>query len=163
MKTRAVIALGANLGDKEKTISKAQKQIGKIRGVELVANSKKYRSEALTEHGIDPNQPEYINAVSLIDTTLSPKKLLSRLNEIENKFGRVRSAKWAARTLDLDIIIFGTSIAETKSLSIPHPRAHERAFVLIPWLEIDPEAVLTGVGPVGELAKGMDSLVWVIP
>ena len=163
MKTRAVIALGANLGDKEKTISKAQKQIGKIRGVELVANSKKYRSEALTEHGIDPNQPEYINAVSLIDTTLSPKKLLSRLNEIENKFGRVRSAKWAARTLDLDIIIFGTSIVETKSLSIPHPRAHERAFVLIPWLEIDPEAVLTGVGPVGELAKGMDSLVWVIP
>jgi 2-amino-4-hydroxy-6-hydroxymethyldihydropteridine diphosphokinase len=163
MKTRAVIALGANLGDKEKTISKAQKQIGKIRGVELVANSKKYRSEALTEHGIDPNQPEYINAVSLIDTTLSPKKLLSRLNEIENKFGRVRSAKWAARTLDLDIIIFGTSIVETKSLSIPHPRAHERAFVLIPWLEIDPEAVLTGVGPVGELAKDMDSLVWVIP
>ena len=163
MKTRAVIALGANLGDKEKTISKAQKQIGKIRGVELVANSKKYRSEALTEHGIDPNRPEYINAVSLIDTTLSPKKLLSRLNEIENKFGRVRSAKWAARTLDLDIIIFGTSIVETKSLSIPHPRAHERAFVLIPWLEIDPEAVLTGVGPVGELAKGMDSLVWVIP
>jgi 2-amino-4-hydroxy-6-hydroxymethyldihydropteridine diphosphokinase len=163
MKTRAVIALGANLGDKEKTISKAQKQIGKIRGVELVANSKKYRSEALTEHGIDPNQPEYINAVSLIDTTLSPKKLLSRLNEIENKFGRVRSAKWAARTLDLDIIIFGTSIVETKSLSIPHPRAHERAFVLIPWLEIDPEAVLTGVGPVGELAKDMDSLVRVIP
>jgi 2-amino-4-hydroxy-6-hydroxymethyldihydropteridine diphosphokinase len=163
MKTRAVIALGANLGDKEKTISKAQKQIGKIRGVELVANSKKYRSEALTEHGIDPNQPEYINAVSLIDTTLFPKKLLSRLNEIENKFGRVRSAKWAARTLDLDIIIFGTSIVETKSLSIPHPRAHERAFVLIPWLEIDPEAVLTGVGPVGELAKDMDSLVWVIP
>jgi 2-amino-4-hydroxy-6-hydroxymethyldihydropteridine diphosphokinase len=163
MKTRVVIALGANLGDKEKTISKAQKQIGKIRGVELVANSKKYRSEALTEHGTDPNQPQYINAVSLIDTTLSPKKLLSRLNEIENKFGRVRSAKWAARTLDLDIIIFGTSIVETKSLSIPHPRAHERAFVLIPWLEIDPEAVLTGVGPVGELAKGMDSLVWVIP
>jgi len=163
MKTRAVIALGANLGDKEKTISKAQKQIGKIRGVELVANSKKYRSEALTEHGIDPNQPEYINAVSLIDTTLSPKKLLSRLNEIENKFGRIRSAKWAARTLDLDIIIFGTSIVETKSLSIPHPRAHERAFVLIPWLEIDPEAVLTGVGPVSEVAKGMDSLVWVIP
>ena len=163
MKTRVVIALGANLGDKEKTISKAQKQIGKIRGVELVANSKKYRSEALTENGIDPNQPEYINAVSLIDTTLSPKKLLSRLNEIENKFGRVRSAKWAARTLDLDIIIFGTSIVETKSLSIPHPRAHERAFVLIPWLEIDPEAVLTGVGPVGELAKDMDSLVWVIP
>jgi 2-amino-4-hydroxy-6-hydroxymethyldihydropteridine diphosphokinase len=163
MKTRAVIALGANLGDKEKTISKAQKQIGKIRGVELVANSKKYRSEALTEHGIDPNQPEYINSVSLIDTTLSPKKLLSRLNEIENKFGRVRSAKWAARTLDLDIITFGTSIVETKSLSIPHPRAHERAFVLIPWLEIDPEAVLTGVGPVGEVAKGMNSLVWVIP
>jgi len=163
MKTRAVIALGANLGDKEKTISKAQKQIGKLRGVELVGNSKKYRSQALTEQGIDPNEPEYINAVTIIDTTLSPKTLLSRLNEIENKFGRVRSAKWAARTLDLDIINFGTSVVETKSLVIPHPRAHERAFVLIPWLEIDPEAVLAGIGPVSEVAKDMDSLVWVMP
>ena len=75
MKTRAVIALGANLGDKEKTISKAQKQIGKLRGVELVANSKKYRSQALTEQGVDPNEPEYVNAVTIIDTSLSPKKL----------------------------------------------------------------------------------------
>ena len=123
MKTRAVIALGANLGDKEKTISKAQKQIGKLRGVELVANSKKYRSHALTEQGVDPSEPEYINAVTIIDTSLSPKKLLSRLNEIENKFGRIRSTKWAARTLDLDIITFGTSVVDTKSLVIPHPRA----------------------------------------
>ena len=162
MKTRAVIALGANLGDKEKTISKAQKEIGKLRGVELIANSKKYRSQAVTEQGVDPSEPEYLNAVSIIHTTLSPKKLLSRLNEIENKFGRIRSARWAARTLDLDIITFGTSVVETTSLVIPHPRAQERAFVMIPWLEVDPEAVLTGAGPVKELAKGMDSMVWVI-
>jgi 2-amino-4-hydroxy-6-hydroxymethyldihydropteridine diphosphokinase len=162
MKTRAVIALGANLGDKEKTISKAQKEIGKLRGVELIANSKKYRSQAVTEQGVDPSEPDYLNAVTIIDTTLSPKKLLSRLNEIENKFGRIRSARWAARTLDLDIITFGTSVVETTSLVIPHPRAQERAFVMIPWLEVDPEAVLTGAGPVKELAKGMDSMVWVI-
>ena len=162
MKTRAVIALGANLGDKEKTISKAQKEIGKLRGVELIANSKKYRSQAVTEQGVDPSEPDYLNAVTIIDTTLSPKKLLSRLNEIENKFGRIRSARWAARTLDLDIIAFGTSVVETTSRVIPHPRAQERAFVLIPWLEVDPEAVLTGAGPVKELAKGMDSMVWVI-
>ena len=163
MKTRVVIALGANLGDKEKTISKAQKQIGKLRDVELVSVSSQYCSQAVTEQGIDPNEPEYVNAVTIIETTLSAKKLLSRLNEIENKFGRVRSTKWAARTLDLDIITFGASVVESKSLVIPHPRAFERAFVLVPWLEIDPEAVLTGVGPVSELAKDMDSLVWVMP
>jgi len=163
MKTRVVIALGANLGDKEKTISKAQKQIGKLRDVELVSVSSQYCSQAVTEQGIDPNEPEYVNAVTIIETTLSAKKLLSRLNEIENKFGRVRSTKWAARTLDLDIITFGASVVESKSLVIPHPRAFERAFVLVPWLEIDPEPVLTGVGPVSELAKDMDSLVWAMP
>ena len=162
MKTRAVIALGANLGDKEKTISKAQKQIGKLRGVELVASSKKYRSQALTEQGVDPSEPEYINAVTIIDTSLSPKKLLSRLNEIENKFGRIRSTKWAARTLDLDIITFGTSVVDTKSLVIPHSQSPRESIRSDSLVGSRPDGALTGVGPVKELAKGMDSMVWVI-
>ena len=143
MKTRAVIALGSNLGDREKTIQKALKQIAKLRGVELVVASKNYVSQALTETGFDPDQPEFI------------KKLLSRLNEIESKFGRIRLARWAPRTLDLDIITYGTSLIKTKSLIVPHPRAFERSFVLVPWLEIDPEAVLPGFGAVASLASSM--------
>ncbi|MDG1817510.1 MAG: 2-amino-4-hydroxy-6-hydroxymethyldihydropteridine diphosphokinase [Aquiluna sp.] len=155
MKTRAVIALGSNLGDREKTIQKALKQIAKLRGVELVVASKNYVSQALTETGFDPDQPEFINAVAIIDTKLAAKKLLSRLNEIESKFGRIRLARWAPRTLDLDIITYGTSLIETKSLIVPHPRAFERSFVLVPWLEIDPEAVLPGFGAVASLASSM--------
>ena len=97
MKTRAVIALGSNLGDREKTIQKALKQIAKLRGVELVVASKNYVSQALTETGFDPDQPEFINAVAIIETKLAAKKLLSRLNEIESKFGRIRLARWAPR------------------------------------------------------------------
>lgn len=161
MKSKAVIALGSNLGDRAKTISKAQKQIAKLRGVELIAVSKNYASEALTETGFDPDQPEFLNAVAIIETKLNPKKLLSRLNDIENKFGRIRLARWAPRTLDLDIITYGTSLVETKSLVIPHPRAHERSFVLIPWLEVEPDAVLPGFGSVADLAATMQDQVQV--
>ena len=161
MKTRVVIALGANLGEKEKTIKKAQKQIGKIRGVEAISHSSQYRSKAVTEAGIDDDQPEYVNAVTIVETKLSAKKLLSRLNDIENKFGRIRLARWAPRTLDLDIITYGTSLIETNSLIVPHPRAFQRAFVLIPWLEIDSEAVIPGMGAVSEIAKNMADQVWV--
>ncbi len=159
MKTKVVIALGANLGDKEKTLKKAQKQISKLRGVELISSSKQYRSQAVTETGIDPEQPDYVNSVVIVETKLSPKKLLSRLNEIENKFGRIRLARWAPRTLDLDIITYGTSLIESKKLIVPHPRAFERAFVLVPWLEVEPDAVLPGRGKVSEIAKDMFDLV----
>lgn len=159
MKSKAVIALGSNLGDRAKTIEKAQAQLAKLRGVKVVAASKNYSSEALTETGFDPEQPEFLNAVVIIETKLTPKKLLSRLNDIENKFGRIRLARWAPRTLDLDIISYGTSLVETKSLVIPHPRAHERSFVLIPWLEIEPDAVLPGFGSVAELAANMHNQV----
>jgi len=162
MKARVVIALGANLGEKEKTIKKAQKQIGKLRGVVTLAHSRHYRSKAVTENGVDEDQPEYVNAVTIVETKLSAKKLLSRLNDIENNFGRVRLARWAPRTLDLDIITYGTSLIETNSLVVPHPRAFQRAFVLIPWLELDPEAVLPGMGLVREIARDMADQVTVL-
>ncbi len=100
--------------------------------------------------------------MTIVETKLSAKKLLSRLNDIENNFGRVRLARWAPRTLDLDIITYGTSLIETNSLVVPHPRAFQRAFVLIPWLELDPEAVLPGMGLVRELARDMADQVTVL-
>lgn len=114
----------------------------------------------MTSHGIDQSEPNYLNGVIEISTSLKPKKLLAVLNDVENQFGRVRLERWAARTLDIDIITYGTELVETKSLVIPHPRAHERAFVLVPWAELDPEAVLPGRGKVAELAANMSSEVW---
>jgi 2-amino-4-hydroxy-6-hydroxymethyldihydropteridine diphosphokinase len=95
-----------------------------------------------------------------VSTNLKPKKLLAYLNEVENQFGRVRLERWAARTLDIDIISYGSELVETKSLVIPHPRAHERAFVLVPWAQMDPEAVLPGHGKVVDLVAEVSSQVW---
>jgi 2-amino-4-hydroxy-6-hydroxymethyldihydropteridine diphosphokinase len=95
-----------------------------------------------------------------LETSLKPKQLLRFLNEVENHFGRIRLQRWASRTLDLDIITYGDQFVEKKTLVIPHPRAKDRAFVLVPWAEIDPAAVLPGAGLVAELASPMSGEVW---
>jgi 2-amino-4-hydroxy-6-hydroxymethyldihydropteridine diphosphokinase len=94
-----------------------------------------------------------------IETGLKPKALLKALNEIENDFGRIRLQRWAPRTLDIDIITFGHELIETKSLIVPHPRAFERRFVLVPWLEIDPDAILPGRGRVAALVAELSDVV----
>jgi 2-amino-4-hydroxy-6-hydroxymethyldihydropteridine diphosphokinase len=114
----------------------------------------------MTANGIDESEPNYLNGVIEVSTSLKPKRLLGALNEVENQFGRVRLERWAARTLDIDIISYGSELVETKSLVIPHPRAHERAFVLVPWAELDPEAVLPGHGRVSDLAGPIANQVW---
>jgi 2-amino-4-hydroxy-6-hydroxymethyldihydropteridine diphosphokinase len=150
--TRAVLALGGNLGDREQTLNAAIAAIAELKGVALVARSPLVESVAVTEAGEDETQPNYLNCVLLIDTRLKPKALLAVLNEIENDFGRIRLERWAARTLDIDIISYGSELIETKSLVVPHPRAHERGFVLVPWSLVDPNAVLPGSGRVADLA-----------
>jgi 2-amino-4-hydroxy-6-hydroxymethyldihydropteridine diphosphokinase len=160
VKTRAILSLGSNLGDRKATLQSAMKQIGKIKGVEILKKSKLYESVALTEAGYDAEQPSYLNAVVHIETNLRPKALLAQLQEVENEFGRIRLQRWAPRTLDIDIISFGLELIETKSLVVPHPRAFERSFVLVPWLEVEPDAVLPGLGRVADLAAGLsDELV----
>ena len=151
MKSKAVLALGGNLGDKRATLLGAISRIASTEGIKLVAQSELYESVALAVTGPDSDQPSYLNAVVMIKTSLRPKQLLKALNEIENQFGRVRLARWAPRTLDIDIITYDSELIETKSLIIPHPRAFERSFVLVPWLSIDPEAVLPGRGKVADL------------
>lgn len=160
LKTRAILALGGNLGDRVDTIRKAVAQIDAHPEISVKRQSALYESFAMTSKGIDQTEPNYLNGVIEVSTSLKPKKLLAALNEVENQFGRVRLERWAARTLDIDIITYGSELVETKSLIIPHPRAHERAFVLVPWAELDPEAVLPGHGKVAELAAGLADQVW---
>jgi 2-amino-4-hydroxy-6-hydroxymethyldihydropteridine diphosphokinase len=155
LKTRSILSLGSNLGDRKETLQAAIKRIGKTKGIDLVKKSKIYESIALTESGYDSEQPSYLNAVLQIETSLKPKELLAQMQEIENDFGRIRLARWAPRTLDIDIISFGLELIETKSLVVPHPRAFERSFVLVPWLEVEPDAVLPGLGKVADLVAGL--------
>lgn len=157
--SEAVLSLGGNLGNREKTISEAISEISELKNVELISQSALYETVALTLAGEDENAPKFLNCAVKIRTKLEPKKLLKKLFEIENKHGRVRLERWGPRTLDIDIIAFGSEILQTKSLQIPHPRAHQRGFVLIPWAEIDSEAVLPGHGSVAKLAERFRSSV----
>jgi 2-amino-4-hydroxy-6-hydroxymethyldihydropteridine diphosphokinase len=160
LKTRAILALGGNLGDRVQTIREAVLQIDSHPDISVKRQSGLYESFAMTSKGIDQSEPNYLNGVIEVSTSLKPKALLKALNEVESYFGRVRLERWAARTLDIDIITFGTELIETKSLIIPHPRAFERAFVLVPWAELDPDAVLPGHGKVADLASQLANKVW---
>ena len=150
--TRAVIALGANLGDARAALSGAVEAIAGLPGVSMLAQSSVYSTAPIG--GVE--QPDYLNAVVIVDTMLSPRELLDRLHGIENAWHRTREVRWGPRTLDLDLIDYTGVTSDDPELTLPHPRAHERAFVLVPWLEADPEAELTGFGPVAGLIPALD-------
>lgn len=154
--TRAVVAMGANLGDRAGTIASAMERLGKTDGVTVVAVSSLVETVAIRPDGPDDTHPNYLNGVALVDTTLSAPALLAVLHDIENEFGRTRTERWGDRTLDLDLIVFG-DLVEDGNLVVPHPRAHERAFVLAPWLELDPDAVFPGRGLVRDLLEAVSS------
>jgi 2-amino-4-hydroxy-6-hydroxymethyldihydropteridine diphosphokinase len=153
--TRAVIALGANLGDRGSTLRAAAAAVAAIPGVDAVSSSHEVESVALTLDGPDATKPRYRNAVVVVDTELSAQQLLDALHVVEDTHGRTREVRWGDRTLDLDVVTYGDEHIETPTLSVPHPRAHERAFVLAPWIDADPAAVLPGVGPVADLLAAL--------
>jgi 2-amino-4-hydroxy-6-hydroxymethyldihydropteridine diphosphokinase len=157
---RAVIALGSNLGDREATIRAAAEAVGALPGVRLVALSGLVESHAVKPTGVDEAAPSYLNAVALADVELEPVKLLGALNGIEQQFGRVRHTVWGDRTLDLDLIAFGDVELHSERLTLPHPRAWQRAFVLHPWLQLDPDAVIPGRGRVTDLLADTSDSVW---
>ena len=142
--TRAVIALGANLGDAAVALDAAIVQLSSTVGIEVVGVSSVYRTAPIG----GPEQPDYLNAVVVVETSLAPLELLAGCQSIELAAGRTREVRWGPRTLDLDVIAYGDLISDDPVLTLPHPRAHERAFVLVPWLEVDPGAALPGRGPV---------------
>ena len=151
----AVLALGSNLGDRETTIRTAISEIAAIPGVVLVRSSGLVETPALKPDGVDVDAPAYLNAVITVRTTLEPQALLAALNGIENAHGRVREVRWGDRTLDVDIVSMGALVIDTERLTVPHPRAAERAFVMVPWLEVEPDATLPGLGRVDALLEGL--------
>ncbi len=148
---RIVLALGSNLGDSEAIFADAIEEVARF--VTLIRTSSYYRSVPVG----GPPQPDYLNAVLIGETELAQDELLARLQAIEAHHGRLRTERWGARTLDLDLIDFDSTPWHSERLTLPHPRAHERAFVLLPWVEVDPEAVLIGYGPVNSLLVTVDS------
>ncbi|GAA0685015.1 2-amino-4-hydroxy-6-hydroxymethyldihydropteridine diphosphokinase [Kitasatospora atroaurantiaca] len=149
---RAVIALGSNLGNRLETLQGAVDALEDTPGVRIIAVSAVFETEAL---GGPAEQPNYYNAVVVLRTTLPPHSLLERGNAIEDAFGRVRTVHWGPRTLDVDILAYEGVTSSEPELLLPHPRAHERAFVLAPWLDADPDGEVPGVGRVADLLKGL--------
>ncbi len=144
---RAYIALGANLGAPVATITAALAALADIAATTVAARSSLYRTAPV---GLK-HQPDFINAVAAVDTTLAPLPLLEALFELEARFGRSRSLPNAPRTLDLDLLLHGDARQDTARLILPHPRMHERAFVLAPLAEIAPDCQIPGRGRVAEL------------
>jgi 2-amino-4-hydroxy-6-hydroxymethyldihydropteridine diphosphokinase len=147
----AVLALGSNLGDREATLSAAVRAIAELDGAELTAVSPVYASDALKPHGVDTSAPGYLNLVISVRWDGEPLALLDAVNAIEEDNGRVRDVHWGDRTLDIDIISIGDVQIDDGRLTLPHPRAAERDFVLAPWLDIDADAELPGRGRVSGL------------
>lgn len=154
--TRAVVALGANLGDRAATLADAVSELDASDGVRVVAVSPLYDTVAIREDGPDVSHPQYLNGVVVLDTTLEPVVLLALLHDIETRHGRERHERWGDRTLDLDLIVHGDHV-EDSNIVVPHPRAHEREFVLRPWLDVDPDAVIPGRGRIADLLDEVDS------
>ena len=155
------IALGANLNAPEATITQAIQYLKRLRATKFVACSSLYYSRPQGP-GI---QPDYVNMVVLVRTTLAPPLLLRCLQNIEKRLGRSRGGKpglrWGPRTIDLDIIVYGNKVINTKRLTIPHKQAHKRSFVLRPLAEISAQLVIPGKGTVSELlARLEDNLVY---
>lgn len=137
---KAVLALGSNLGDRFDSLQGALDSLFDAPGLDFVAVSPVYETDPVG----GPEQGPYLNAVVIADSSLEPRTLLERAESVETAFGRVRAERWGARTLDVDLIMVGDVVSDDPDLTLPHPRAHERAFVLVPWLQADPDATLAG-------------------
>jgi len=142
---KAVIALGANIGDPKAQMDLAVAMLHEA--TEVISVSKYYSTKPVS----DIEQPDYLNAVCIVESELPALDLLSLLHGIEKALGRERLEKWGPRTIDLDLIQYGSLLSSADELKLPHPRAHERRFVLEPWVSIDPEAILLTHGKISEL------------
>ena len=145
---RVVIALGSNLGDRQAYIDSALEKLATF--VDVVKMSTLVETDPVG----GPEQGRYLNGVLIGETELSPEDLMRKLLEIEEGLGRIRTVPNGPRTIDLDLIDYQGMTLDSSLLTLPHPRAHLRAFVILPWLEIDPEASLPGHGSLRDLAVG---------
>ena len=144
---KAVISLGANIGNPEEQMQLAIAML--LEATDVIALSSIYTTEPVG----GPEQPNYLNAICIAESDLPAADLLALLQGIEKTLGRERIERWGPRTIDLDLIQYGTILSSAQELELPHPRAHERKFVLEPWLEIEPDAILLTHGKISELLE----------
>jgi 2-amino-4-hydroxy-6-hydroxymethyldihydropteridine diphosphokinase len=149
---RVVLALGSNVGDRLETLRGAVAALAASPDLAGVEVSDVYETDPVG----GPEQGDYLNAVVVARSALTPRALLELAQDVEQAFGRVRPERWGPRTLDVDVVAIGDLAVDEPDLVVPHPRAAERAFVLVPWHQVDAAAVLPGAGPVGELLERLD-------
>jgi 2-amino-4-hydroxy-6-hydroxymethyldihydropteridine diphosphokinase len=150
----AVLSLGSNVGERAANLQGAVDTLADTPEVNVVAVSSVYETVPVEAPAGSPN---FLNAIVLIDTTLSVAMLLDRAQAVEAAFGRERGESNAPRTLDVDLIVVGDRLSDTEELTLPHPRAHQRAFVLVPWYEVDEQAQIPGKGKIADLLTDADT------
>jgi 2-amino-4-hydroxy-6-hydroxymethyldihydropteridine diphosphokinase len=158
-RSTVVLALGSNLGDRLANLQGGVDALGAEPGLEDVAVSPVYETAPVG----GPDQPDYLNAVLVAATSLPPRAVLDRARAAEAARGRVREERWGPRTLDVDVIAYGSEISDDPELTLPHPRAHERAFVLAPWHDVDPGAAIPGRGRIADLLAALPGGVRLCP
>jgi 2-amino-4-hydroxy-6-hydroxymethyldihydropteridine diphosphokinase len=146
-KRRTVLSLGSNLGDRVDNLQSGIDTLFDAPGLEFVVISPIYETEPIG----GPPQGDFLNVIIIANSRLAPESLLERVLNIEEAMARKREVRWGPRTLDIDIVMMGDVTSDDPALVLPHPRAHERAFVLVPWHEVDPDAYLPGSGVVADL------------
>ena len=149
-----VIALGSNVGDRQANLQGGVEALADTPEVYVVSISSVYETKPVDA---PDGSPDFLNVVMLADTTLSVSMLLDRAQAVEAAFGRERGETHGPRTLDVDLIVVGDRLSDTDDLKLPHPRAHDRSFVLVPWHEIDPKASIPGLGKIADLLADLDT------
>jgi 2-amino-4-hydroxy-6-hydroxymethyldihydropteridine diphosphokinase len=143
--------MGSNIGDRVDYLQGGLDGLFDTPRITFLAVSPVYETTPVG----GPEQPDYLNAVVIAETSMPAQAVLERCLSLEDAYGRVRDERWGPRTLDLDLIIYGDEVSNSPGLTLPHPRAHERAFVLAPWLDADPQAQIPGCGPVADLLAAL--------
>lgn len=141
MTARVHLALGSNLGDRRAALEEATRRLGELAGTTVVARSGVVETPALLPPEDPTPQPDYLNAVVLVQTTLSPRELFGAVKALERAMGRTATTRWAPRVIDVDLVLWGDVVVNDGDLVIPHPRMHQRRFVLEPLVELSPDAV----------------------
>ena len=149
---KATIGLGSNMGDRFAYLQQALDSLNTVTGVQVHSVSPVYETDPVG----GPEQENYLNAVAVLKTVLTPHQLLAETQQIEQEANRQRNERWGPRTLDLDLLAMDSEVIATRDLDLPHPRAHERGFVLLPWSMLDPDYLLPGYGSVADLLTRVD-------
>lgn len=154
----ATLGLGSNLGDRLANLRRAVDLLQRTPQMRVIWSSRVYETTP-----IGPPQPDYLNAVVQIETTVTPPALLAACQSVEDRMGRVRGERWGPRVIDVDVLTFGREVVDEPGLVIPHPRMHERAFVMVPLLELDDDPALPGGRSARDIRFGSEQLAGVRP